>query len=265
MTQELVRENLLKLHSCIEEFTLEFSGRKSGRVNGTYRPGTRHITINNRNFDNNETGANALFYTAMHEFAHHIQFTEHKHSGSRSHTKLFYSILDSLAAKAEELGLYRYDADPDVKALVNEAAEVSAEIAALQRRLGNVLNRLHSVCMRKGLRYEDVVKRKVKISVRMEKKLNKIAALRDLPKDIGFETQEAIAAAKSEKEREAMLEAAKDGKSVAQVKQAAVSTRKEPDELDALVREKENCKTMIEKWKQRLKDIMERIKKLEGG
>jgi hypothetical protein len=264
VTQDQTRENLLKLHDCVEEFTLVFSGRKNRRVLGFYRWGEKEITIHDRNFENNEAGDNLLFYTAIHELAHHIQFTEHGQTGNRCHTKLFYSICDGLAEKAEKLGLYRYDAEPEVKKLIDEAAAISAEIAALQRKLGETLNKLQGACHRKGIRYEDIVKRKVKLSARMERKLQKIAVTQ-VPEGTGFEMQEAIAAAKSEEQREAVLRAAEEGKSVAQAKQAGAGSKAEPDELGTLVREEKRINNTIAALQRRLSDIIKRIEKLKGG
>ena len=265
MNQEQVKANLLKLHDCAEGFTFAFTGRK-GRANGTYQYSAREIKINNRNFEAGETGDNLMFYTAMHELAHHIAMTERNEVGRRSHTKLFYSILDDLTDKAEALGLYRYDAVPEIKTLINEVSAISAEIATLQRKLGVTLNKLHSACLRNGVRYEDVLKRKVKLSDRTERKLSKMAAL-SFPEGIGFEMQEAIAAAQSDEQREAMRAAADAGKSVAQVKQAGKAQKAEPDEAGALLEEKGRIERTIASLKSRLENIISRIKRLEeeGG
>jgi hypothetical protein len=263
MTPEQVKENLLKLYTCAEGFTLEFSGKKNRRINGLYYPVFAKIFINNRNFEEGEAGDNLLFYTAMHELAHHIQHTEHHQHGSRCHTKLFYSILDGLADKAEKAGLYRYDADPQIKKLADEAAKISAQIAALQRSLGGVLNKLHGACLRKGVRYEDVVKRKVKLSARTERKLQKIAAL-GLSDGVGFETQEVIAGAKNDESRAAMIKAADEGKSVDQVKQSGSGTKTEPDEMGALVKEKDRINATIANLTRRLAAVVKRINLLEG-
>jgi hypothetical protein len=266
MNGEQVKENLLKLHDCAESFSIIISGKSSVRFNGLYKPGTKEILIYDRNFEDNEAGSNGLFYTAMHELAHHIQFTEYKQTGSRSHTKLFYATLDDLVDKAEALGLYRYDANPEVKKLIEDAAAISAEIAALQRKLGSVLNSLHNACMRNGVRYEDVVKREVKLSARTEKKLKKATAL-DAPEGLGYEMQEAIAGARNEEQRETMLAAAADGRSVDQVKQAGVVKRAKPkeDDTEALLKEKAKIEKTIANLKKRLKDIVNRIKNLGGG
>jgi len=266
VTQEQAYKNLLTLHKCKEKFSLSFSGKKNNRVNGKYFPATCEIVINNRNFEEGEAGGNLLFYTAIHELAHHIQYTEHcGETGDQQHTKLFWSLLDGLVEKAEEAGLYRYDAVPEIKALVDEAARISAEIAALQRKLALTLNKLHGVCQRKGVRYDDVLKRKVKLSDRMERKLQKIAALPELPAGTGFEMQETIAAAKSGERRDAAMRAAADGKSIAQAKQAAAGPKPEADEMETLVKEQKRINNTIATLQRRLSDIVKRIAKLDGG
>ena len=71
MNQEQVKAKLLLLKDDVEEFKVTFSGKKSLKVDGLYKPEEREIIIHNRNF----TGDSPLMYTAIHEFAHHIQFT----------------------------------------------------------------------------------------------------------------------------------------------------------------------------------------------
>jgi predicted nucleic acid-binding Zn-ribbon protein len=62
-----------------------------------------------------------------------------------------------------------------------------------------------------------------------------------------------------------MLQAAVDGKSVAQVKQAGSGPKAEPDELEALVREEKRINTTIANLQRRLLNIAKRIEKLSGG
>jgi hypothetical protein len=160
MNQDSIKKNLLELHECAEDFTVIFSGKKIKTINGLYKPEKNEIIIHNLNFENNETGDNLLFYTAMHELAHHIQFTEHKQKSARSHTQLFYSILDDLADIAEEKKLYTIGVDEETRKLIDEARDVSCKIAELQRKLGAVLLRLNEVCREKGIRFDDVIERK---------------------------------------------------------------------------------------------------------
>ena len=160
--------------------------------------------------------------------------------------------------------MYRYDADPELKTLIDEAAKISSEIAALQRQLGSVLHNLHFACEKKGVRYEDVLKRKAKMTMSTGCKMMRAAGL-NLPEGTGFEIQETIAAAKNIEKREAMMQAAKDGKSVSQVKQAGTVQKEEPDETEALAAEKTRIEKTIERLKRRLDAIIERIRKRDEG
>jgi hypothetical protein len=177
MNQDQVKEKLLELHKCAEDFTVMFSGKKSVRVNGFYRVDERKIIIHNRNFENNETGENLLFYTAMHELAHHIQFTELHQKGVRAHTALFFATLDDLVDIAEKKGIYKMPIDNDTQKLIDEAKDVISGIAGRQRKLEQVLLQLHVVCELKGIRCDDVIRRKVQLPRSAEKKAMKARGL----------------------------------------------------------------------------------------
>lgn len=264
MTQEQVKENLLKLHDCAEEFTVIFSGKKSKKVNGLYKyasDGKREIIIHNWNFHKDGGGVddNLLFYTAMHELAHHIQYTEHKQKSARAHTQLFYSILDDLADTAEKQGLYQMDIGEDTQKLIDEARDISREIAKLQRRLGEAINSLHEKCEKEGLRFEDVMERKAQIS-RQTMERSKKASFLDLPDDIGADIQEAAIKERDDDKREAIIHAGQSGKSVAQAKRATAAPVPQEDETVSLVKEKRRLERTIESLKRRLDEVEEHLK-----
>ena len=266
MNQEQVHEQLTALHNCKEPFTVVFSGKKNRRVNGTYRAFTAEITIHNRNFisDDGELQESLLMYTAMHELAHHIQFTEHGQIGHRSHTNLFRAILDDLADKAEKQGIYSpkifFPKNPELESVIIEAQLLTQQIAQLQRELGAVMRKLQKVCFQSGVRYEDVVQRAVGISMNTAKKVSRIQAL-DLPKNISADKQETIAAERDADKRRVMVIAAQAGKSVAQVKQAGSASHsgKGETETENLLREKERLEKTIAELQRRLRKIMEQL------
>jgi hypothetical protein len=222
VNQDTVKKNLLKLHDCAEEFTVIFSGKKSKKVNGLYKPDKKEIIIHNRNFENNEAGDNLLFYTAMHELAHHIQFSENKQKSVRAHTQLFYAILDDLVDIAEKKGLYKILIDDDAQKLIEVARDISCKIAEAQRELGNVLDRLHHVCVKKGIRFEDVIERKIQISLQTMEKAKKAASL-EIPKDVGVDIQEAAIKERDEGKRQAIINAGQEGKSISQAKRVTAA------------------------------------------
>jgi hypothetical protein len=194
----------------------------------------------------------------MHELAHHIQHTEYGQEGARSHTKLFYAILDSLAEKAEKAGICQPEADAELDALIGEARAISEEIARLQKKLGATLDRLRSACVRKGARFEDAVKRKVRISMESANTAMRISSL-DLPDSLGIDLQAAIAGERDIAQANTMLVKAQEGQSVAQVRQSLAPVPSREPEADALLREKGRIEKTIKMLQRRLEDIMERL------
>jgi hypothetical protein len=259
VNQDTVKKNLLKLYECAEEFTVIFSGKKNKKVNGLYKPDKKESVIHNRNFENNEAGDNLLFYTAMHELAHHIQFSENKQKSVRAHTQLFYSILDDLVDIAEKKGLYKTGIDDETKELIEKARDISCKIAEAQRDLGNVLDRLHQVCVKKGIRFEDVIERKIQISLQTMKKAKKAASL-EIPEDVGVDIQEAVIKERDEGKREAMIHAAEKGKSVAQAKRSTTAPPTQEDETASLLKEKKRLENTIQNLTRRLEEVAEQLK-----
>lgn len=83
MNQENVKQKLLQLEKVDTDFTVTFSDRKSKKVDGLYYPDRREIIIHNQNF----VDENQLMYTAIHEYAHHIQFLKpDAPQNTRAHT-----------------------------------------------------------------------------------------------------------------------------------------------------------------------------------
>jgi hypothetical protein len=264
MNQDDVKENLLKLFDCAEEFTVVFSGKKNKIANGTYSPAKREIVIHNRNFNAGGKGDNMLFYTAMHEYAHHIMHAVYKQDGAKSHTLLFYSILDDLADTAEKMKLYSMGLSEETKKLAEEARKISVEMAELQQRLGKVLGILHKKCEEEELRFEDVIARKAQISRQTMEQAKKANALSPSLKNAGVDIQEAAVKERDEEKRRAIIHAGAKGKSVAQAKSAAAvpcaAAAAADGETDSLVRERRRLERAIENLKRRLGDVEKRLK-----
>ena len=258
MNQDIVKKNLLKLHNCEEEFTVIFSGKKSNKVNGLYKTGKREIIIHNRNFANDEAGNNLLFYTAIHELAHHIQFTEHKKKSCRTHTSLFYAIMNDLADIAEKKGLYKVVMDAATEKLVKEAHELSCQIAAIQKKLGKVLFKLEEKCVETGIRYEDVIDRKAQISLNTAKKARKAFVI-DIPENLSADIQEAVLRENDEDVQQEMINAGQKGKSVEQVKRVKTNSVVNEDETESLLKEKKRLTRTIDTLQRRLDEVVEHL------
>jgi hypothetical protein len=264
MNQDQVKEKLLKLHNCTEDFTLVFSGKRNTKVNGLYKPDKKEIVIHDRNFENTETGNNLLFYTAMHELAHHIQFTELHQKSVWAHTALFFATLDDLVDIAEKKGIYKMPIDNDTHKLIDEAKDISCEIAALQRKLGQILIQLQETCEKKGIRYEDVLERKAQIARQTEKKAKKAYNL-NLSEDVVADIQEAAIKERDEEKSNAIVHAGQKGKSIDQAKRAVTGPVEQEDETVSLLKEKARIEKTIASLKRRLEEVAEQLKSREDG
>ncbi|MDR1506555.1 MAG: hypothetical protein LBI67_05580 [Treponema sp.] len=265
MNQDRVKDILLKLHDFKVDFVVIFSGKKNKKINGLYKIDKNEIIIHNRNFINADGKLNKdmLLYTAIHEAAHHIQYTELKQKSARAHTSLFYATLDDLVDIAEKKGLYKMPVDEDTQKLIDEAKNISCEIAAMQRKLGKVLRKLHETCEKKGIRYDDVIERKAQISRQTEKRAKKAHAL-NIPVEIGADIQEAAVKERDEEKIAAIVHAGQKGKSIDQAKKAVARPINQEDDKISLLKEKIHLERTIDNLKRHLEEVVERLRS-KGG
>src|SRR3989304_2714446 len=102
MNQDQIKEQLLTIKKNDVPFSVILSGKKSKKVNGLYKAERREIILHNKNFSSD----NELMYTAIHEYAHHIQFTASPVPISiRIHTVRFWSLFHGLLNEAEAKGI----------------------------------------------------------------------------------------------------------------------------------------------------------------
>ena len=94
---------LLKIYRPQVAFELRVTMQRPKSRMGYYAPAKRSITIHGGWGD-----VHLLEEIAIHEYAHHIHFTEHRPSGKKDtpHGQNFWRIYSALMAKAIEKGLY---------------------------------------------------------------------------------------------------------------------------------------------------------------
>jgi hypothetical protein len=257
MNQDQVKKKLLLLHDCSIDFTVIFSGKQSKRTHGCYKLNTHEIIIHNRNFGEGATvNQDMLFYTAMHELVHHIQYTElHQKC---SHTTLFYSMLDDLVDSAEKKGFYKIPIDEHTQKLIDEAKDISREIAALQRKLGDVLLKINIECKERGIRFEDVVGRKARIARNTRRKALEAYNL-NLPFEIGADIQEAAIKERNKVKRATIVQSGKEGKSIDQAKRTITKPIIQEDEEVSLMKEKARLERTINSLNNRLNKIVKQL------
>jgi len=261
MNQDQVKEKLLAVEDAPLEFSLIFSGKKSKRVNGLYKPESREIIIHNRNFEKGAVGDNLLLYTAIHEYAHHL------HSCSlggklpaRSHTSEFWAVFHSLLEKAEGKNIYRdvFSEEPGLSELTETIREkYLRENGSLVKEMGKYLAKAREMCAAIGVRFEDYVDRVLRIPRTAANVAIRMSDY-DLNPETGADNMRFLAGIRNSDERKAAETALIKGKSPDTVK---MSLRKKGDEdpLAALEKEKVRLERTIESLSKRLEEVKKEL------
>lgn len=254
MNQDRVKELLLSIEDVPLEFSVVFSGKKSKKVNGLYKPDTREILIHNHNFKED----NMLMYTAVHEYAHHVHCCAKggKLLG-RAHTSEFWSILHGLLQKAEEKGVYRnvFADSPELEELTETIRKrYLFENGTLVKELGKLLMQANEICGRIGARFEDYVDRVLRIPRVSAKTAMKIYQYNVNP-SMGADNMKLVAGIRDEETRTAAEGALLAGKSPDEVRTAVVRRPPDDDPRLRLEKEKTRLERTIESLNKRLEEV----------
>jgi hypothetical protein len=258
MNNDQIKKALLSVRKTPVDFTVILSGKKSRKVNGLYKPETREIILHNKNFSNDTE----LMYTAIHEYAHHIQFTSPGAPVSvRTHTNAFWNLFHSLLFDAEAGGAYRnpFEDIAEFRTLTREIKEKFIAVSGtLMKDLGALLVRAHELCEAHGTSFSDYIDRVLglpRVSARAIMKSHTY----DLDPRIGFENMRTLAGIRDEGERAAAQRALISGKSPDMAKAGMSAARKPASERAALVEERQRIEKTIQRLRRRLKDIEEKL------
>jgi hypothetical protein len=264
MNQDQVKDALLTVEPNVGYFAVVFSGKTSKKVHGLYKPESREIVIHNRNFSTE----NALMYTAIHEFAHHVHAERSSVPiSSRSHTSEYWSILHRLLARAEELGVYRnlFETLDEFRELTREIRErYLAGNGRLMKEFGALLVRAAELCEKHEMSFDDYVDRQVGLQRTAARSVVKMHTL-DLPPEIGYENMRTLAGVADDTKREQAREAFLAGQSPDMVKTSLNPARQEQDPLESLRREKRRIERMMGSLSRKLAEIEKKIDELGSG
>ena len=252
MNQDTIKEKLLAIEDAPMDFSVIFSGKKSKKVNGLYKPESREIILHNRNFKgesgSKETDDNLLVYTAIHEYAHHLHACSRGGElSSKAHTAEFWAIFHGLLEKAEVKKIYKdvFSGSKDLNELTAVIRKkYLAENGNLVKELGRLLLRAHDLCTAIGGRYEDYVDRVLRIP-RQAANLAVRMHQYDLSPETGADNMRFLAGIANEEKRLAAESALLSGKSPDMVKTAIRQNRN----IDS---EDEDPRLRLEKEKTRL-------------
>lgn len=254
MNQDQIKELLLSIEEATLEFTVTFTGKKSKKVNGLYKPDTHEILLHNKNFTNEMQ----LVYTAIHEYAHHLQCeADGVMRSSRSHSSVFWARFHRLLEKAEKMGLYRIDVDghPELAALTAEIRDkYLAENGRLMKELGKLLVRAHELCEDAGLRYEDYIDRVLCLPRTAARTAVKVGSL-DVDPSIGYESMKIVAAQPNAERRAAAEEQFTAHRSPDLVKTELARKLEAEDPVERLAREKIRLEKTIATLTARLEQV----------
>lgn len=217
MNQDQVKEVLLKIENDVPDFKVLFTGKKSKKVDGLYKPDTYEILIHNRNHETE----NEIVYTAIHEYAHHINCTKSaKPVTSRSHTVIFWDIFHRLLYKAEQMNIYNniFKSDTDFQALTKNIRENYLSLnGKLMKEFGSQLIEAMRLCEEKKVSFEDYVDRELGLH-RNEAKIMMKTYDMGINPDIGFDNMRTVAKVKDPDARIHVQEAFLNGNSPDMVK-----------------------------------------------
>jgi len=262
VNRDQLKERLVGLRKPDEEFTVIFSGKASRKVDGLYKPASREIILHTGNFK----GEDELVYTAIHEYAHHLQFTESAVPVSaKAHTTAFWSLFHELLFEAERTGCYRspFEGIPAFVELTREIREkFLATSGSLMKELGRLLVRAHELCEEHGTSFGDYVDRVLGLPRTSAQVIMK-AHRQDLDPRVGFENMRQLTAIRDDGDRAKAQAALLSGRTPDMVKTAYGSRPKPKDPRAELEEERARIRRTIERLRERLKEIDRRLG--EGG
>jgi hypothetical protein len=264
MNQDAIKEMLLELETTSLDFSVTFTGKTSKKVNGLYKPDTFEILLHNKNF----TDDNQLVYTAIHEYAHHLEHEKRlerlggKVPGTRMrfHTTEFWAHFHHLLDIAEQKEYYKLDRESPA-----ELSELTVAIqghveqnGASMRALGDLLIKAQKMCEQAHIRYEDYIDRVLKIPRNAARAITKIAEFQVNPA-IGYENMKFVASIPSPQKRKTAEEQFLAGKTPDMVRGEIKKPQKQPDLKTQLEQEKRRLEKTIETLSKRLKQVEENL------
>jgi hypothetical protein len=258
VNNEQIKKTLLSLRKTGHDFSVILSGKKSRKVHGLYKPDSREIIIHNKNFKND----NELMYTAIHEYAHHIQFTSSATPVSaRTHTTAFWNLLHTLLFEAEEKGIYTnpFETIEEFRVLTRRIRdEFLAESGSLMKELGKLLIAAHALCEKHGTSFPDYLDRALALPRTSAQVIMKAHTF-DLDPRIGFENMRTLASFRDEASRGKAQEELRKGHSPDMVKAKYAGKKQPRDPREALQAERTRIQKSIERLSKQLQEIEKRI------
>lgn len=261
MNQDQVKAMLLGIADCKTDFSVVFTGKKSGMVNGLYKPLSHEILIHNKNFEND----GQLAYTAIHEYAHHLHCERGAFvPGARAHTNEFWAIFHELLEEAEKQGAYTnsFATEPEFVDLTRRIRSLLPENGKLMLEFGKLVMQAQELCRKHFVRFEDYLDRALGVPRVSAGAAMKAFALQ-VPADLGWDAMKLVAGIKKPETRAAAIEAFQAGKSPEAVKAIVKTDKPSDDPRFRLDKERERLERTIHTLQERLTMIESELAKLD--
>lgn len=262
MNQDRTKELLLSVEPCKTDFSVIFTGKKSGMVNGLYKPLTREILIHNKNFANDAQ----LVYTALHEYAHHLHCERGAFvPGARAHTNEFWSIFHALLEKAEQQGVYAncFSSEPDFVELTRKIRAIMPENGRIMLDFGKLVVEAEALCRKHYVRFEDYLDRAIGIP-RVSANAAMKAYAYQVPADLGWDAMKLVSGIKKPETRAAAIDAFMAGKSPESVKSLVKAEKPSMDPRFRLDRERERLERTIHTLQERLALVESELSRIDS-
>lgn len=260
MNQDQVKELLLSVEECRTDFSVLFTGKKSGMVNGLYKPATREILIHNKNFENDDQ----LVYTALHEYAHHLHCERGAFvPGARAHTNEFWTIFHDLLEKAEAKGRYTntFATEPEFIDMTRRIRAVMPENGRLMLEFGKLVVEAEALCRQRFVRFEDYLDRALGVP-----RTSASAAMKaygyQVPAELGWDAMKLVSGLKNPEKRAEAIDAFRAGKSPDTVKSLVRAERPSEDPRERLDKERSRLERTIQTLQDRLSHVESELEKL---
>ena len=210
---------------------------------------------------------NALIYTAIHEFAHHIQFT-HTHSplSARYHTAQFFNIFHSLLFQAEKQGIYQniFATLPEFQELTHKIKQDFLSVhGSLIQELGQVLLKALELCNKHHVDFNDYVDRVLKIRHSNAHFFIKLSQMNIDPK-MGYENMKTLSSIKDETQRKQAETALKTDHSPDMLRAHFITKTEDKNPVEVLQKEEQRIEKTIASLSARLRIVKDKIKELKN-
>jgi len=264
VNNEQIKQKLLQIRNTDEYFEVVLSGKKSRKVNGLYKPESRELVLHNENFQSD----NELMYTAIHEYAHHLQFTASPVPISmRTHTGEFWSLFHGLLYDAERLGLYSnpFEQIEDFEELTRRIRDKILSVnGELMKELGELLIQAQKLCEKHHTSFTDYLDRVLRIPRTSANTIIKTKLL-DIDPRLGYENMKTLTRIADPQTRKEAENALLQEMSPDMVKRVYMPSgkNKPADPLDQLVAEKNRLEKQIKRLQHKLEEISKKLSEFQ--